>query len=223
MVPSDTAEQYVKVIHRLTEEGGSAKTSDIASALGIAPASVTEMLQKLSSQGYLKYEPYRGASLRPKGRRLGRRLARKHRLLECFLQDFMGIGGRAGHEQACKMEHVLSDEAESGLCRMMQHPAACPQGRRIPKCDRRISCEKCTQFTVPLSQLSEGQSATISHIASSDRSELCRLLSMGFVPGSEVKVERRLKGGGPIVVDIAGTKVAVASSVGQKLHVMKTG
>ncbi len=220
---SDITEQYLKTIYRLTEDGGEATTSDIASELGVAPSSVTEMLHKLSASGYVRHEPYRSVKLRPKGRRIAAKVTRKHRLLERFLTDFVGIRGASTHEQACKMEHALTDEAEHSLCRMMHHPRECPDGRRIPKCERDITCDKCTSFDVPLSILDEGETAVISHLVSKNTDELCSMLAMGFVPGCEIKVEKRVPMGGPIIVSLKGTRVALARSRGDMLHVTRPG
>ncbi|MGQ9587580.1 MAG: metal-dependent transcriptional regulator [Thermoplasmata archaeon] len=218
---SENTEQYLKVIFNLTEDGDSAKTTDIASIMKVAPASVTEMLHKLARQGYIRHEPYKGAVLRPKGMKIACKLARKHRLLERFLTDIVGVTGRSRHEQACKMEHALTDEAEDNLCKMMHHPSECPHGRKIPKCGRTITCERCTSEDVPLAEISEGESAVVSHLASQNRDELCRMLSMGFVPGSELTVEKRVPMGGPIIVSIKGTKVAIARECGDILHVKR--
>jgi len=218
---SENTEQYLKIIHRLTEEGGSAKTTEIAAALDVAPASVTEMLHKLASQGYVRHEPYRGVTLKPKGRKIACRVARKHRLLERFLEDYVGIKGRARHEQACKMEHALTDEAEHNLCKLMNHPTECPHGRRIPKCQRKLSCEKCTGSDIPLTDIPEGEKVVVSHLVSKDHDELCSMLAMGFVPGSEVKVEKRIPMGGPIIVSLKGAKIAIARDRGEMLHVMR--
>jgi len=218
---AEVTEQYLKIIYKLTEEGGTAKTTDIASALDIAPASVTEMLHKLSEMGYVKHMPYKGVELKPKGRKIATKVLRKHRLLERFLADFVGITGRSTHEQACKMEHVLTDEAEHNLCRMMHHPAECPDGKKIPRCEKSITCDKCTSKDVPLSQVKEGEKAVVSHLVSRDQDELCSMLSMGFVPGSELTVEKRVPMGGPIIVSLKGTKVAIARDRGDVLHVMR--
>jgi DtxR family Mn-dependent transcriptional regulator len=220
---AEITEQYLKIIFRLTEEGGSAKTSDIASSLGISPASVTEMLHKLSDKGYVKHAPYRGAVLTPKGMHIARKIARKHRLLERFLSDIVGVRGTSGHEQACKMEHALSDEAEQNLCRILNRPKECPHGRRIPKCDRPISCEKCTEGHTSLDDISEGDTAVVSHLACENMDELCEMLAMGFVPGCSVTVEKKVPMGGPIIVSLKGTKVAIARNRGKILHVSRTG
>lgn len=218
---SEIAEQYLKIIYNLTEEGGVAKTSDIAKAMEVAPASVTEMVHRLSRQGYVRHERYKGATLTPKGLKVARQVTRKHRLLERFLNDLCGIRGRSRHLQACRMEHVLTDEAERQLCRMLNRPSECPHGKRIPKCERGIACEKCTHETVPLVEFGEGDVGTVSHLASKDKDELCRILAMGFVPGSEVKVEKKVPMGGPIIVSLKGTKIALAREIGGALHMVR--
>lgn len=218
---SENTEQYLKVIHRLTEDGGVAKTTEIASAMNVAPASVTEMLHKLSAKGYITHEPYKGATLRPRGRKIACRIARKHRLLERFLADYVGIKGRQRHEQACRMEHTLTDEAEQNLCRIMNRPTECPHGRRIPRCEKGISCEKCTSSDLPLTEVKEGERVIVSHLVSRDHDELCSMLAMGFVPGSEVKVEKKVPMGGPIIVSLKGVKIAIARDRTDMLHVMR--
>jgi DtxR family Mn-dependent transcriptional regulator len=217
----EIVEQYLKVIYNLTEDGGMAKTTDIASAMDISPASVTEMLHKLSDKGYVRHEPYKGVVLRPRGMKIACKISRKHRLLERFLADFVGVSGKSRHEQACKMEHALTDEAEKNLCRIMHHPTECPHGRRIPKCDRPTTCEKCTSNDTPLSEIAEGQRVIVSHLMSRNQDELCSMLSMGFVPGAEVRIEKKIPMGGPIIVSLKGTKVAIAREMGNLLHVMK--
>jgi DtxR family Mn-dependent transcriptional regulator len=214
-------EQYLKVIYNLTEDGGVAKTTDIASAMNVAPASVTEMIHKLSDKGYVRHEPYKGVVLRPRGMKIACKISRKHRLLERFLADFVGVSDESRHEQACKMEHALTDEAEKNLCRIMHHPTTCPHGKRIPKCDRPTTCEKCTSGDSPLSEIAEGQRVIVSHLISRNQDELCSMLSMGFVPGAEVRVEKKIPMGGPIIVSLKGTKVAIAREMGNLLHVTK--
>jgi DtxR family Mn-dependent transcriptional regulator len=220
---SDITEQYLKVIYNLTEGGGTAKTTDMANALGVAPASVTQMLHKLDREGYVKHEPYRGTVLRPKGRRIARRVTRRHRLLERFLSDVVGVEEDIGHEQACKMEHALGKEAEETLCRMLAHPSHCPHGKKIPKCERTGGCEKCMMEGVRLSDLGEGMRAVVSHLVSKDKDELCRILAMGFVPGTPIRIEKKLPLGGPIIVDLKGTRIAIARDIGEALHVTPDG
>jgi DtxR family Mn-dependent transcriptional regulator len=220
---SEITEQYLKIIYNLTEKGGAAKTTDMANALGVAPASVTQMLHKLDRDGYVRHEPYRGTVLRPKGRRIARRITRRHRLLERFLSDVVGVEEDLGHEQACKMEHALGKEAEETLCRMLSHPSHCPHGKRIPKCERTGGCRKCMGEGLRLSDLEEGRRAIVSHLVSKDKDELCRILAMGFVPGAPLRIEKKIPMGGPIIVDLKGTRIAIARDIGEALHVTPDG
>lgn len=218
----EITEQYLKAIYKLTEEGGSAKTTDIAALIDVSPASVTEMLHKLDERGYIKHELYKGVVLKRKGRRIASKVTRKHRLLERFLSDVVGVTGRSRHEQACRMEHVLTDEAEHNICKMMHHPEECPHGKKIPRCERRISCDRCSGSDIPLTDIGEGQTAIVSHLSSVDKDVLCSMLSMGFVPGSEVTVEKKIPMGGPIIVSLKGTRVAIARERGDMLHVVRS-
>ena len=218
---SDITEQYLRIIYNLTEAGGAAKTTDIANELKVAPASVTQMLHKLAKQGYVKHEPYRGTVLSHRGRRIARGMARKHRLLERFLSDMVGVETDAGHDQACRMEHALSVEAEEALCKMMNHPSTCPHGKQIPKCERDVTCEECAQNSLKLSDIKEGATATVSHLVSVSKDELCRILAMGFVPGAKVTVEKKMPLGGPIIVSLKGTRVAIARSIGDALRMVE--
>lgn len=218
---SEIVEQYLKAIYNLTERGGIAKTKDIATALRVAPASVTQMIHKLSREGFVLHEPYQGTILSPRGRRIARRITRRHRLLERFLTDFAGVEDEDGHEQACKMEHSLGEEAERVLCRMMNRPRQCPHGKKIPKCEGSIQCEKCMGEALRLTDLEEGKEAEVSHLVSDDKDELCRIIAMGFVPGAGLKVEKKLPMGGPIIVDLKGTRIAIARNIGEALHVRR--
>ena len=115
----------------------------------------------------------------------------------------------------------LTDEVEQSLCRIMNHPTECPHGRRIPRCDRGISCEKCTSNDLPLTDVKEGEKVIVSHLVSRSHDELCSMLAMGFVPGAEVKVEKRVPMGGPMIVSLKGAKIAIARDRTDILHVMR--
>ena len=141
---SEQLEEYLESILDIEEKDGIAKTSAIAKCMRVAPASVTEALQTLADKGFVHYEPYRGAYLTEQGREMARKVKRRHRLLEVFLSDVLHINGENVHEEACKMEHTLSDETECALCKMLNAPARCPHGSLIEACDRDVeSCSSC--------------------------------------------------------------------------------
>ena len=140
-------EEYLEALYTLTQSGKTARTTIISDYLKVAPASVTEMLRKLADKSYVKYSPYKGATLTEKGFKIAEKMTRRHRLLERFLYDTLKIGKETVHKQACDMEHSLSDEVEESLCQFLNHPNKCPDdGKIIPPCDLQFSsCEECLE------------------------------------------------------------------------------
>jgi DtxR family Mn-dependent transcriptional regulator len=129
---SENVEMYLETIYALTENGALARTRDIAHDWHVSPPSATEMVQKLAAAGYVNYEPYRGASLTPAGNEIGRSVIRKHRLLERFLVDVVGVPREQAEEPACSMEHAIPPEMERWVCDLLGHPASSVDGRPIP-------------------------------------------------------------------------------------------
>ncbi len=142
---SKSMQDYLRAIAALSNNGDPVNTTEISRYFKIAPASVTEMIKKLSENGYVKYSSYHGSTLTAKGVKEAQKITRKHRLLEKFLSDVLHIGKDQVHTQACEMEHSLSDEAEESLCRFLKHPDTCPDdGKIIPACDLPFTtCEEC--------------------------------------------------------------------------------
>ena len=130
-MPGEYREEYLEAIFELTEKDGSAKTSDIAKHMNVKPASVTEMLGKLSDDGFVEHKPYYGTTLTRKGRNHAKKIKRKHRLLERFLHDMLGIKKVRVHEEACRLEHGLSDESAKALDRVLGYPKTCPDDCKI--------------------------------------------------------------------------------------------
>jgi len=218
-MPSQSEDEYLEAIYHLTEEGRPAHTRDIARRLGVKPPSVTEMLRKLSRDGLVEYRPYYGARLTRKGRRAGQKLTRKHRIFETFMSTVLGAPPEQAHAQACQMEHLLSDDVEHALCKMMGKPEVCADdGQPIPACDQ--ECEACLREGVhPLSQMGENRSGVITHISTKDNAQIRRLVCMGFLPGRRVKVREALPLDGPLIVDIDDGVVAVSREYAERVFV----
>ncbi len=123
---TEQMEEYLETIYRLEEEGRVARTGEVAKHLGVAPPSVTDMLQKLERAGLVVYEPYRGVNLTDKGRALGKRQLERHRVMQAFLQEVCDMDHQAAHEAACEMEHSipteLNDWMEAYLEERLGHP-----------------------------------------------------------------------------------------------------
>ena len=141
---SENIEEYLEVLYRNGSNGEQVSTTKLSKDLGIAPGSVTQMLKKLETLGYIIYTPYKGATLTEDGMKIAQKITRKHRILEKFLTDILKIKEENVHEQACEMEHTLSDEAERALCTMLNNPDLCPDNNIIPACDFDFeSCQQC--------------------------------------------------------------------------------
>jgi len=217
---SRNEDDYLKTILFLNEGGNTARTQDIAKRLGVKPPSVTEMLRKLSVQSLLDYKPYYGARLTEKGFRHARKLTRKHRILETFISTIVGAPPEQAHQQACEMEHSLSDEAEHTLCKMMGNPQVCTDDEQpIPDCD--IDCEECLkdENVIPLSNLSENTNAKISHVSTTDRAHMRKLVSMGFIPERRIKLLEIAPMNGPLIIDIGDGVVAIGREFADNIFV----
>ena len=106
-MPTPSMEDHIEIIYSLIEQKGYARVSDIAEALSVLPSSVTKMVQKLDKDGYLIYERYRGLVLTPKGQKLGKRLVKRHDLLEQFLR-LIGVKEDLIYHDVEGIEHHLS-------------------------------------------------------------------------------------------------------------------
>lgn len=132
---SPAQEDYLKHILRLGGREGWVSTQALADTLQVKPPSVTEMVRRLADLGLLEHRPYRGVSLSDRGHRAARELVRHHRLLETFLVEVLGMGGAEVHEEAERLEHVLSRRLEERIAAVLGHPATDPHGRPIPAAD----------------------------------------------------------------------------------------
>ena len=225
---SESVEEYLEAIYSFNESGEVAKNTELAKRLKVAPPSVTQMIQKLSDEGLVNYEPYKGAVLTGKGMAMAQKVVRKHRLLERVLHDFLGLNRDKVHEEACRMEHSLSDEAALALCRALESPETCPDdGKTIPPCPVDVTdCDECSVerekvskgLLTELSNLKPGEKGTVAFIRGGI-SACQRLLDMGLTSGTEVEVVNSAPFSGPIEVKVRGTSLALGRGLAGKVFV----
>jgi len=233
-MPKEETEEYLEAVLDLSGEEGAAKTTDIAKRLGVAPASVTEVLQRLAKDGMVRYRPYRGAFLTEKGRRAVGRLKRKHRLLEVLMTKVLRMAPQSAHKEACKLEHALSDDAENALCRSLGAPGSCPHGSPIPPCELDVgSCAECesgdgsapkkvARRVIPITSLKPKAMGRVAFIRGG-RSVVRRLSAMGLTPGTEVTVLRAAPMSGPLELRVRGCNLAVGRGIADKIFVEPEG
>ncbi len=171
---SAAVQDYLKVIYHLTVDDQRATTNQIAEALGVAPASVTGMLQKLaeSDPPLVEYRKHQGVLLTEHGRRSALEMIRHHRLLETFLQQVLGYSWDEVHGEAERLEHVISEEMEERIARKLGDPGFDPHGEPIP--DRSLVVH--TERLLRLSELQPGQAAVVVSVEGDDE-DLLRYLS----------------------------------------------
>jgi DtxR family transcriptional regulator, Mn-dependent transcriptional regulator len=224
---SSSTQEYLEALYTLTQNGKKAGTSELSKKLGISAASVTEMLKKLSEMGYINYSRYQGVTLSPEGFKLAEKMARKHRILERFLHDVLRIGTDKVHEEACEMEHSLSDSAERAMCQNLNSPDKCPDDQKlIPACNLGFStCAECQEWkgdldkigprkenVISLAELKEKQEGPIAFIRG-DKKALHRLNEMGLTPGTNIKVSRIAPLKGPVEIIVRGSRLALGDEI----------
>jgi DtxR family Mn-dependent transcriptional regulator len=123
---------YLVTVYRLTEHDGKASTHDIAHLLEVSLPSVTGQLKRLTEKGYVDYAWREGASLTDSGREIALNVLRKNRLIKTFLYRWAGYGLNELFDEACVMEHVLSDRLANALEKMLESPVRDPHGLPIP-------------------------------------------------------------------------------------------
>lgn len=230
---SENVEEYLETIYKKSLTDNMAKTTEISKDLGIAPGSVTQMLKKLEEDGYVNYYQYKGVKLTDKGYKIARSIVRKHRLLESFLYNTLGIDMEDLHEQACAMEHSLSDEAERKLCQLLEYPDQCPDDHNIiPVCDLDIStCYECSKMhniedipkrienLIAVGNMAPKQVGKIKFIRG-DNEKLKELLDMGITLETEITLINSTPLNGPVKVLVEDKEVLLDKELSYNLFVV---
>ena len=180
-------QDYLKNIYELTENGETASTNALAKKLNISAPSVTGMVQKLASAkpALVEYQKHQGVTLTKDGKKAALEVIRHHRLLEAWLVQTLGYSWDEVHEEAERLEHVISEDFERRIAAAMGHPIRDPHGELIPTADLKMPIEDST----PLSALRPNQTATIQRVKASDADLLRHLDELGLVPGARIEVK----------------------------------
>jgi len=132
---SESIQDYLKGIYTLEHDQGRVSITALARRQGVSPASASAMVKKLAALDLLEHEPYRGAHLTDAGRRVAVEVIRHHRLLELYLAETLGVAIDDVHEEADRLEHVISEELEARIDNALGHPTHDPHGDPIPNAD----------------------------------------------------------------------------------------
>lgn len=182
---TNSIQDYLKVIYELTSDGQPASTTALAARLDIAPASVTGMMQKLatSKSPLIRYRKHQGAMLTAAGKRAALEVIRHHRLIEAWLVQTLGYRWDEVHEEAERLEHVISEEMEARIAKTLGEPLCDPHGEPIPSVDLIMPPDD----TTPLSRLRPPLMAVIRRVRSADPALLRYLEELGLLPGTQIE------------------------------------
>jgi DtxR family Mn-dependent transcriptional regulator len=212
---TQSIEEYLEAIFKLERGDQPVTVKRLADELRVSPPSVSEMIGRLRGAGLVEAPQGRAIHLTEQGAIEGARLVRRHRLSERFLVDYLDMPWDAVHDEACKLEHVLSPEVEARLAEQLGNPLTCPHGHAIPGEDGTLP-ELALR---PLSDLEPGDEAVIGCIAE-EKSDLLRYLaSLGLLPDTPVAVESVAPFNGPLLVRVAGSQYALGREVTDKIMV----
>jgi DtxR family Mn-dependent transcriptional regulator len=179
-------EDYLKTIYEILQEHdlGTVSTNLLAEQMEVTPASVTGMIKKLAEMKLVAYEPYQGVKLTRSGQKIALEVVRHHRLIECFLAEALGVPWDRVHEEAHKLEHVLSEDLEDRMDTFLGHPTTDPHGSPIPRPDGTIDKSANTR----LAELQAGQSAVVAEVSDDDSMLLQYLGEIKLYPHTKVSV-----------------------------------
>ena len=188
-MPTSTVEDYLKRIYLVEQASPGVRvlTGRIAGDLGVTPGTATAMVKALADSGLVEHEPYLGVRLTSSGRRLAAHVVRRHRLVELFLVQVMGLNWSEVHAEAEELEHAVSERLIERMDEMLGHPSTDPHGDPIPDIHGVVeevvlpSLMDC-ELKVPL---------RVVRVGDQSRDFLQLLEKRGLKPGRPLQVESR--------------------------------
>ncbi|MBI2525364.1 MAG: metal-dependent transcriptional regulator [Candidatus Rokubacteria bacterium] len=213
-LPEAALLESVDAVYRLDREG-SATIARLAKRLHLEEEAAKSRVVDLEDRGLVSAEGPDRLVLTKEGERVALGLVRRHRLLERFLTDTLGLPWHRVHEEATRLTPVLADDIADALARHLGAPATCPHGNPIPSADGTPGRDEGT----PLHRLRAGQSGTILRIEREEPEVLKYLAALGLLPQTSIEVEEVAPFGGPILVRSAGSRYALGRKVAARILV----
>lgn len=183
-VISQAMQDYLKAIYKLQERDEQVPTSALAEILGVAPASVTNMCKKLAELRLVEYEPYQGVKFTPTGKKLALEIVRHHRLIELYLAEALNVPWDRVHEEAEKLEHVISEDLEERMAAALGDPLFDPHGAPIPSRTGMIDQPPSGRLV----DMRAGDRLIVVEVDDHDPALLRYLGTMGLYPGTQIQL-----------------------------------
>ncbi len=217
-MPTRSAEDYLKHIFHLSSSENKANTGSLAALLNISPASVSEMVNKLSAEGWITNEPYHGFKLTKKGQKVAVNLVRKHRLIEVFLQQHLKYRWDEVHAEAEKLEHAISDNFIDKLEEYLGFPEFDPHGDPIP--DKNGHIDLADNF--PLSDAEEGNNYTVSQVSDNFDEVLKYISRLGIKLNTSIYLNEKLSFDGSKIITFNNQQHLLSKKIAENIFVVKS-
>lgn len=216
---SSTTEDYLKNIYSASEKSGVSlvKPGELASLMQVTPGTVTSMMKSLSEEKLVEYLPRSGVKLTPRGRELALKMVRRHRLIELFLVEVLGLEWQLVHDEAEILEHAFSDRLIERIDEILGHPSTDPHGDPIPAADGNIS----SQDGMPLSALNTQERARIMRVNHDSREFLEFLGERGLFPGTEITIREKNSVSGTMVLVHENQETTLSMGMASLLTVLR--
>src|SRR5258706_7546862 len=219
MLPSSTVENYLKAIYQgqssLAREQRLVPMGQVATALGVTPGTATTMVKALAESGFAEDEPYSGVRLSAAGERLAGLVLRRHRLVELFLVQVMGMSWAEVHDEAEHLEHVVSERLIDRIDEMLGRPTHDPHGDPIPAPDGAMT----TRHLDNLLTCALGTALKVTRITDQDPAFLRFIESNEMKPGQPVGVESRDDAADAVVLRQKDRRITIGARAASKLLV----
>jgi DtxR family Mn-dependent transcriptional regulator len=219
MEATASVQDYLGAIYDLGGSGSPVIGARLAKHMKVSAPAVTEAIQRMVQAGYVKLHRDKEVTLTKKGKALAEVTARRHRLLERWLTDVLGLDWMDAHEEAHRLEHALSPKVEDRLAAMLGMPSTCPHGNPIPGMTKP---SRIVPF--PLSQASEGTTVSVERIteeAEADRKLMEHLWRHGVRPGARLTVQEIAPWAGTITAASDGKTIVLGLAAAGKIWVYR--
>jgi DtxR family Mn-dependent transcriptional regulator len=214
-VTSEAIQDFLKAVYMLQQESERVQTSMLAETLGITAPSTTEMAKKLAKAGLVEHEPYRGIRLTPAGERIALAVVRNHRLLEQFLVQALGFSPDEVHDEAERLEHVVSPRFIQKVADYLGNPRYDPHGDPIPGPEGSVVHRDLT----PLTEWPLHTPGIIARQAEQTPDLLRYLEEKSLIVGAQVEVTARAPFDEPIHLLVNGAPQVIGANVAQHILV----
>jgi DtxR family Mn-dependent transcriptional regulator len=208
-------EDYLKALYLLGGGDRPVPTRELAQRLGISSPSVSEMVTRLTAQGLVEHDRYRGQQLTREGRKVALELVRHHRLLEMFLVRVLGYSWDEVHDEAERLEHVISERMEQRIFELLGRPELDPHGHAIPTLTGKVR----PVSNRPLSECKAGEKVEVQGVSDDDAVKLRELERRGLMPRTRIAVLTPSQFEGPIEVRLRGRRESVPLGLARAIFV----